>query len=153
MTLEEITKLAFEVFPKPNRSDYPNDEDFGNAIVTRSLQRDGYIKALTDFNVHNINVIRGQAYMEMADRYEALPKIKGYVARDRDGSLAFWGVMPYRWLAEGDTPFSCYVEDHWHVPGACYHMNLAYADMFQDLKWEDEPIPVNLYFKKENNNG
>ncbi len=75
MTHGEIEKKAFEVFPKPNRCDYPNDDEYGNAIIVRSIQREGYIKALKEI--------------------ESLPKVKGYVATDRFGTC-FYTHKPYR---------------------------------------------------------
>jgi hypothetical protein len=58
MTKEEIEKKGFEAYPRTTPLD-----DF-------ALQREGYIKALTDI--------------------ESLQKIRGRIARDEDGDLMFY---------------------------------------------------------------
>lgn len=121
MTHGEIEKKAFEVFPKPNRCDYPNDDEYGNAIIVRSIQREGYIKAIEEI--------------------ESLPKVKGYVARDKDGELSFWSVKPMRLTLDEDT---C----RWVVPGACYYLNLAYTNMFPEITWESEPVEVEFLIRE-----
>ena len=63
------------------------------------------------------------------------PKIKGWVARDKDGELSFFSVHPMR--------FEDYATK-WCVPGACIVCHLGFNESFPDLKWEDEPIEVEL---------
>ena len=65
----------------------------------------------------------------------SFPKIKGWVARDKDGELSFFSVHPMR--------FEDYATK-WCVPGACIVCHLGFNESFPDLKWEDEPIEVEL---------
>jgi len=67
--------------------------------------------------------------------------MKGYVARDEDGQLClFHGEIPHRggcnrwWQAE-----HCPVGDWMTIP----------EDMFSELKWEDEPIEVEIIIKSK----
>ena len=59
------------------------------------------------------------------------PKIKGWVARDKDGTLVFYGQKPDREIVNWDDSGT---DEH-----VCINQN-----MFPDLKWEDEPIKVGL---------
>ena len=67
--------------------------------------------------------------------------IKGFVARDKDGQLCiFYGDKPHRG--------GC---DRWWHPEHCPTgdwMNLP-EKMFPELKWEDEPIEVELTIRKK----
>lgn len=63
------------------------------------------------------------------------PKIKGWMTRDKDSSLTFFSVKPIK--------FEEYAE-RWYVPGACTICYLGFCDFYKDLKWEDEPIEVEL---------
>ena len=93
-------------------------------IDTNTAPRDGYIKALTEI--------------------EELPKIKGWVARDSTNDpmigtgLIFHSKKPRRLVGEWGNP--------------TIEMHLPW-DMFPDLKWEDEPLEVELiirpYSKKQ----
>lgn len=78
MTNEEINKKAYEAYPELNAAFLPQ------AHKERKLQREGYIKALTELN---IDAIRGEAMHRIIDAYENLPKIHGWVARDIGGQL------------------------------------------------------------------
>ena len=68
--------------------------------------------------------------------------IKGYVARDEDGQLCiFYGDRPHRggcnrWW----HPEHCAIGDWMNIP----------EEMFPELKWEDEPIEVELIIKRNN---
>ena len=67
--------------------------------------------------------------------------IEGYVARDKDGQLCvFYGDKPQRggcnrWW----HPEHCPVGDWMNIP----------EEMFPELKWEDEPIEVELIFERK----
>lgn len=61
--------------------------------------------------------------------------IKGWVARDKDGSIELFLEKPYR----GETV--------WYPQPATEHNYLS-NDSFQDLRWEDEPIEVELILKR-----
>lgn len=64
-------------------------------------------------------------------------KIKGWVARDKDGQISCYCDKPYRshycWYS-----FPRY--EVWILPD----------ELYPDLKWEDEPIEVELYLSKKN---
>ena len=113
MTHGEIEKKAFEVFPAPNRCDYPNDDEYGNAIIVRSIQREGYIKALEEI--------------------ESLPKVKGYVARDRFGRLS---TSLANEILERDR-------ETW-IGGNWLHDNRA----FPKITWKDEPVEVEFLIRE-----
>ena len=66
---------------------------------------------------------------------DSAPKIKGWVARDKDGELSFFSEHPIRFEDCGTK---------WCVPGACIVCHLGFNESFSDLKWEDEPIEVEL---------
>ena len=61
-------------------------------------------------------------------------KIKGWVARDSNGSLTLCKVRPSRY--END----CWVDAEEYFP--------LDSQIFPYLKWEDEPIEVELTIKK-----
>ena len=66
---------------------------------------------------------------------ENTPKIKGWVARDKDGTLVLYGQKPDREIVNWDD---CGTDEH-----ICINRN-----MFPYLKWEDEPIEVELLVKR-----
>ena len=68
---------------------------------------------------------------------EQLPKIKGWIARDKDGLLGFYSELPERfddrawWCEEGcNTALS--------VPPGSY----------PEITWESEPLEVELIVRK-----
>ena len=61
-------------------------------------------------------------------------KIKGWVARDSDGSLTLWKVKPHRWK-----------DDFWICGEEFFSLSLQ---IFPELTWESEPIEVELTIKK-----
>ena len=62
---------------------------------------------------------------------EQEPKIKGWVARDKDGQLGVYDILPIR----GNICWYPQVRfENWVLP----------ENAFPDLKWEDEPIEVEL---------
>lgn len=65
---------------------------------------------------------------------EQSPKIKGWMARDEDGALYVFASKPQR--AKG-----IYKEDIWDNGDAALPLPKS---IFLDLKWEDEPIEVEL---------
>jgi hypothetical protein len=69
----------------------------------------------------------------------SLPKIKGWVARDKDGCLNLFCSPPPL------CPTPLRGEVSWVLPPN--PMALNGAD-FPDLHWEDEPIEVELLIKK-----
>ena len=65
-------------------------------------------------------------------------KIKGYIARDKNNELHFFNEKPYRehpvlwWKTKNEVQDMLYID----------------SDIFPELKWEDEPIQVELFIKK-----
>lgn len=73
-----------------------------------------------------------QGYIEAYKEISALPTIKGWVARDKKGqALCFYTIRPTR----SEHVWSCPV--HSCCP-------IKDKKVFPDLKWEDEPIEVEL---------
>ena len=74
------------------------------------------------------------------ERYESLPKIRGWVARDKNGTLAFHtGAAPVR-MKEFSSR-----KEIWDNFGS--GMNIS-KSMFTDLTWRDNPIEVELLIRK-----
>ncbi len=73
------------------------------------------------------------AYKEIS----ALPTIKGWVARDEDGTLEFYDSKPQR------------IEDmeFWNSETSMFCTSLP-KDMLPSLRWEDEPIEVEIIIKE-----
>jgi len=85
----------------------------------------------------SIDAIRGEAMHEIADRYESLPKIHGWVARDEDGRLCMYGDKPFRDIFYGNKTW--FVErDLWELP----------KELFPEITWESEPVEVELLIRK-----
>ena len=75
------------------------------------------------------------------DEYKKLtdaPKIKGWVARDKNGSITLYENKPYR---DGDI---------WR--GCSWKPSMIYEHFFPNLKWEDECIEVELIIRKNDIN-
>lgn len=83
MTQKEIEKKALEVYPTKLDVEY---DKYGNSedIDLNEKRREGYIKALAEIN--------------------KLPKVHGWVARDEDAELHFFGTE----LGDG---MPCYDEE------------------------------------------
>ncbi len=118
MTREEIKKKAFEAYPQNWLIDGPLQYDLNIKY------REGYIKALAEIN--------------------KLPKIHGWVARDEDAELHFFGSE----LGDGKP---CYDEDYGAWGNAtCNMINISReAGPFGDLKYTDVPIEVELLIRKK----
>ena len=108
MIHEEIIAKAYETYPKKIVHDCDGCEWDDN-----KYKREGYIKALEELN--------------------ELPKIEGWVARDKDYTLAFYTKKPER-----DTKY------WWHIDGA-YPLSLKF---FPDLTWDSEPRKVELIIRE-----
>jgi hypothetical protein len=110
MTPQEIHKKACEAFPKLNRCDFADDDAFGSAVLVQTIKRDAYAKA--------------------PEEISALPTIKGWVARNKNGTLWFFLVVPQRGLIS------------W-VPLTANWFELD-ESFFPDLRWEDDAKKVEL---------
>ena len=86
-------------------------------------------KEKRDMVVAHEELMRLLSLIESLEK-EPAPKIKGWVARDKDGELELYDLKPYRdkdgWISEKgyDVPIN--------------------KDMFPDLRWKSEPIEVEL---------
>ena len=78
----------------------------------------------------DINKDARDAFIRAYKEISALPTIKGWVARDQDGLLTLFDSEPKRFP----------VDESWI---GCGFTDLP-KDLFPDLKWEDEPIEVEL---------
>ena len=76
---------------------------------------------------------QGKITKKALTEVNSLPKIKGWVARDKDGCLNYFHFKPLRGEAS------------WVLPQNPRALNGA---DFPDLHWEDEPIEVELLIKK-----
>lgn len=79
----------------------------------------------------DLNEKARNAYIEAYKEISALPTIKGWVARDKCGELYFFKERPTR----SEYVWSCPVH-------SC--RPIRDKKVFPDLKWEDEPIEVEL---------
>lgn len=112
MTPEYINKKAYEKYPvaMDQRTDSLGFGDFN------APPRQGYI----------------EAYKEIS----SFPTIKGWVARDKDGTLCFYSnAKPWRYDRRFDE------DPHQHREGDVMRIN---GDLLPTLRWEDEPIEVEL---------
>lgn len=65
--------------------------------------------------------------------------LKGYVTREKNGRLLFSISRPGRWRNR-----------YWMIDGSqAVDIN---QDMFHDLKWEDNPLPVDVFITPESLN-
>ena len=78
----------------------------------------------------DLNEEARNAYIEAYKEISALPTINGWVARDQDGLLTLFDSEPKRFP----------IDESWV---GCGFTDLP-KDLFPDLKWEDEPIEVEL---------
>ena len=81
----------------------------------------------------DINKDARDAFIRAYKEISALPTIKGWVARDGSGSLYLYDTIPHR-----DAKY-----DWWH-PLAGRDQMVIEKNYFPDLRWEDEPIEVEL---------
>jgi hypothetical protein len=81
------------------------------------------------FTSTDVNEAARMAYIEALEEISSLPTIKGWVARDEDGLLALYEERPIRRNREWMSSMNFFTLDH---------------ELFPDLKWEDEPIEVEL---------
>ena len=82
-----------------------------------------------------------ESWISKIENPNHLASIKGYVARDKDGTLRFCYHKPKRenqveqtWWGSCDADF-----DIW---------NEALEKPFEDLTWDDEPVEVTLVIKR-----
>lgn len=81
---------------------------------------------------HSLRKIENpMAWMENDEIERKAPKIKGWIARDEDGELYLYDTEPWR------------DENLWQGRGR-NEWELNDNNLFPNLKWEDEPIEVEL---------
>ena len=110
MTQEELERTAFDVYPNSREG------------------REGYIKGFCE------GEREGTIHAILNHPDTRPPKLHGWVARDKNGSLNLYEVEPIR------------VDDHWwDVDYVSVYLD---ADAFPELTWKDEPIEVELLIRK-----
>ena len=76
----------------------------------------------------DLNYGKREMYIEFLQEISALPTIKGWVAREPYGEIVVFSDKP------------TYDDEGWIGPVLAYRGK----DEFPDLRWEDEPIEVEL---------
>jgi hypothetical protein len=121
MAQEEINERALAAYPKEGgvamtafgKFEYDNN----------APKREGYIKALTEIN--------------------SLPKIRGYVARDEDGTLHFFSSE----CGDGEPIFDT-ESGTWGI-ATMEMLEIVHPNgEFGELSFKDDPIEVELLIKK-----
>ena len=108
--MTDIEKKAWET--------YPNDNGFVPTL-NQGFKREGYIKC--------------------AEEYESLPKIRGWVARDKNGSLNLHAFPPKR----------VYLGIWCCNPLDLNQDNIRLDDkILPEITWESEPVEVELLIRK-----
>lgn len=74
-----------------------------------------------------------QGYIEAYKEISAMPTIKGWVVRDASGELCYFSLKPFRYKGFWSTGIR-----HARI------MMLADRTLFPDLRYEDDPIEVEL---------
>ncbi len=93
----------------------------GQGMVVTEILRDHYDDLLS--------------FIESREKEESeFPIIKGWVARDKDGTLILGRACPYRITGSGV----------WMGFHQCMKID---NESFPDLKWEDEPIEVEIQIR------
>lgn len=118
MTDQEIIEKAFEVYPKLMDEDtcFVGDYICTKEVDLNKMPRKGYVKALHDV--------------------ESLPKITGWVARDKDNGTYLHLVPTDR--QPGDV--------FWSRRGPTIPLKYEF---FQELTWESEPVEVEILIRKK----
>ena len=116
------------------------DVDLEKEIVEMMAKQPFFIKAkdqiafarhFYELGCRHTAVLYDDMEKERQRRQENEPTIKGWVARDKDGQLGVYDILPIR----GNTCWYPQVRfENWVLP----------ENAFPDLKWEDEPIEVEL---------
>ena len=110
--MTDIEKRAYEAYPELDNTRF--DMALQNSYINSSRQ--GYIKA--------------------CEEYESLPKVRGWVARDKYGSLNLFGDKPTRF--EDDT--------FGNIKGS--GMIFLNDELLPEVTWESEPVEVELLIRK-----
>lgn len=82
------------------------------------------------FTSTDVNEAARMAYIEAYKEISALPTIKGWVARDMNGNITLYENKPFR---DGEI---------WR--GCSWKSSMIYDILLPGIKWEDEPIEVEL---------
>lgn len=92
-------------------------------------------------STYDANEDHSDGYKKALNDIESLPKMKGWVAREKDGTLSFFSNKPKRFLENNDF---C---DGWFCEEGCETAINFNCDI-PELKWESEPIEVELLIRK-----
>lgn len=112
MNNEQILQKALEVYPPEYEQ-----EDFDETWDMNEQYREPYIKALLEV--------------------ESLPKVHGWIARDKDGLLGFYSDKPQR-----------FDDKAWWCDPGCYTALALPPESYPEITWESEPIEVELIIRK-----
>lgn len=83
----------------------------------------------------DLNEKRRKGYIKCAEEYESLPKIRGWVARHKNGELCLFSNKPEYKLALG------WVDEH-------QHWRVINRKLFPEITIESEPVEVELLIRK-----
>lgn len=75
-----------------------------------------------------------EGHMESSKDYEMLPKINGWLARDKDGNLSIFENTPIR----GTTNFAAMMGGYRKIQ----------KDLFPEVTWQSSPVKVELLIRK-----
>jgi hypothetical protein len=122
MTEEQINQRASEIYP--NSPGYKPEYIREQENFDQSLRREGYIKALREI--------------------EELPKIKGWVTRDKAGYGNSIGWLRLHFRKPEKTIRDWDSKDEFDVDDS----QILKDSMFPELTYKDEPIEVELLIRK-----
>jgi hypothetical protein len=114
MTNEQILQKALEVYPPEYEQE---DYDKYLSMQEKEQYQEPYIKALQEI--------------------ESLPKVHGWIARDKDGLLGFYSDKPQR-----------FDDKAWWCDPGCYTALALPPESYPEITWESEPIEVELIIRK-----
>ena len=112
MNNEQILQKALEVYPPKYEQ-----EDFDETWDMNEQCREPYIKALLEV--------------------ESLPKVHGWISRDKDGLLGFYSDKPKR-----------FDDKAWWCDPGCYTALALPPESYPEITWESEPLEVELLIRR-----
>ena len=90
-----------------------------------------------DFDEWDINEKYREPYIKALLEVESLPKVHGWIARDKDGLLGFYSDKPQR-----------FDDKAWWCDPGCYTALALHPDSYPEITWESEPLEVELIIRK-----
>ena len=139
MHLCDLEALEKEGDEESLEKEQPQESNDIEESISNSVKELGGVHKLEDGVVwyrgreNNIKELAKYFYELGLNTRDNATKIKGWVARDKDGCLYCYTSRPWR------------LDCDWRGNGAIFLKN---KENFPDLKWEDEPIEVELIVRK-----